>query len=361
MSKESRQRLREEKAAVQQSKMSRRDWIRNGSIALVTIGAGTYASYLIGEARLQKYAFLKIPFNEKTELVSAEETARMIRNSVPLDMETPVQEGTDDYISIMRDTEIHMSNTLRANGIPPGKFKTRITVQTFGEPAELHYSEPAKRYCARAIEFMRGRISGLEKLDISWQVLERGQDFRENNQGFGFIGKGVRELQRIYVFDDKGINPLGVKPATIRAVDSPGAFAAKVVDSRDDKIESWYIFISANETAIHTPFAEYLPLVVTKSTTSAIREGKLSRLESEKAEEALTEGIAHHLALGLSYVDNIPRGKRCAARALENLSGFPRYQYVKPSVRWIGKNGVQKAYDLYMENPEKFVEEISRK
>ena len=86
------------------------------------------------------------------------------------------------------------------------------------------------------------------------------------------------------------------------------------------------------------------------------------------AVEALSEGMAYHLSLALGEELGIPNYKEIVKRNRELLirpGGKSMYADVDNAIRWIERNGgfphgVQKAWNMYMDNIAHFMSEIRK-
>lgn len=76
------------------------------------------------------------------------------------------------------------------------------------------------------------------------------------------------------------------------------------------------------------------------------------------AGEAISEAISYKLGLKISKELGIPNGKNLVESSMVGIDHFPQYKYVPRAVKWVEKNGIQSAFDLYMESPKKFMDKI---
>ena len=125
----------------------------------------------------------------------------------------------------------------------------------------------------------------------------------------------------------------------------------------------WYIFNGFGPTAITCAFAEVIHLTTTKRVPDHIKtisDILLANTATRQANEALSHLIADNLALEIAKELGIPNATKRVEASYQRLIQGQDYRLLPEARKWINKPGIgnQNAFDFYMENPQKFLEQI---
>ena len=338
----------------------RRNMIKlvGGLGALLALGIPTSIVFL-NKGDEKKWVFLDTRSHPNyRHLQASDQWEEIVRQYVPLGPEKKIHPNSPKFQEIKAQTTSLIINKIQEYGWDPrGSYHPEVLQQDFGVPEQAVFSDSAIEYIEIANQFMHDQIRGLIKFEIDWTPIVLGDNFSDNSNGKGFVGRGSYSVQKVIVISSSHPNERIVIGSTVFDHGGYGSLSMAHNENNPD----FSLFISVNETAINTAFSEVFPLTTHPVTMAyANRRGIESYRLAKLADEALAEGISYHL--GLQIVDQlgIPNGKPLVEKFREGLTKRPEYYaFVPNSISWIGKNGIQQAFDLYMESPEKYMKAIA--
>lgn len=241
-----------------------------------------------------------------------------------------------EYIG--EDPEMVNINYIAENYVPLDKEGIYVV------PEKKDIAESLKEYCKQAVKFLYENISGLDKQVIDWTIIKKDDDYSEGFNRKGFIGNSYYEIFKNLEFEL-----------------SRGGFNIPILDTSTWKYDSWHLLILSGPGALCSPFSEIIPFTTLKrSIKNTERDGKMYIKEASKTDETISESLAHHLGIKIIKEMNIPNGSKHLQERNENYYQNPVYSYVPAAIKWIEMNGIQNAFDLYMESPKKFMDEIKK-
>lgn len=217
------------------------------------------------------------------------------------------------------------------------------------------HTKSVQNYCEQAIEYLYSRLSGLELIQPIWTSINPGDDYSENYNHRIFLGKGFQSNLR---FEASSKTSPKQNLIGTRTLVGSGAWCRQDFNVDSQKVDSWYIFISTNPTALRAPFSEVMPITTIKAER---RYAEVDCSDAEKLDEGLVEGISYHTAKEFAIELEIPNGTQVIEIGRQKATkSNDKYHYVPLAVKWIANNGMQQAFDLYMESPAKFKEAITK-
>ncbi len=341
--------------------LSRRGFLKKSAVAgalLFTAANGTYVALNNPFTRQQApssspqasdgWEFLSVPIRLKQ--ASPEEAKRY----VSLGPETQLEAGGTEY-RVLRDkvtNQIFESQILHRKLDPTAHHTITPYAQSFGVPLERKVAEGYVAYCKAASSYLYSRINGIEQTNVDWVVIKQGDDFTSGFNGKAFIvesrydllvARVTSEIQKLTYFD------------IVVPIHREGGYNSIF---NDNGISTWSMYLGAGFTALDTPISEPLHLAVSNREIEYRKDTDDLELIF-KGNEALVHGISHFISLELVEMLNIPEGVVINEKSLKYLASDQSYALVPQSIKWIGKNGIQAAFDLYMESPGKFLAAIN--
>lgn len=233
-----------------------------------------------------------------------------------------------------------------------GNFDIEINERWYGVPEKPEVAHNLAEYCRKAENFLHSRLNGLDKIKFDWIVLRKGENYEKNFNMKGFIGN-VNYLVRDIKAHGEGLVVEGNHVKGTEGGRGRGNF-----DKIKKEITSYFMFIGAGTAAIQSPFSEIIPATVSRKTWENFE--KLGYDDAWYIEEALAEGISYILSLEISKELNIPNGEKLMQELYDFHITRRQYKFLPQAIKWMQKNGIQKAYDLYMDSPLKFFEAIKK-
>lgn len=260
-------------------------------------------------------------------------------------------------LSLGKSLDPKAKRALESKGYDLGAlYNIEKTNLHFGYPESKHATEEAFKYCKAANEYIHSNLKGIRDFKFRWTPLKAGDNFSRDYDRRVYIGR------RLYVPQSFKVTTLEKTPqmtltwsVTESNEGGKGIYGA-MPDPEDD---FFYVYVSTGDSLLRAPFSEFIPL-------SAIRkrneyELKVGDVKAAQSIEALSEAMSTILARGFSRKLKIPNGEETVDRLhklLEEESEL--YKYVKPAIRWMEKHGIQAGWDLYMDDPAKFMKAIER-
>jgi hypothetical protein len=243
---------------------------------------------------------------------------------------------------------------LTAAGLPGlnrAPYNLTLFTSYYGVESEQRFSDSAINYSRKAVDFLYEKLQNLDKRNFRFAALKKRQDYTKDYDNTIFIGDNYYEIQEIKAVNtQKPEQSASIK----RSYTGKGAFCTVTPNDSDHSVKEAYIFIPSSDFALFSAFSEIIPITTIKASRLAYGEG----IDSVIADEAISEGISRVLALELAQKLEIPNAEK-RIRSIELKSYKPMiYKHVPEAIKWIEKNGVQKAFDIYMENPTRFMDLI---
>lgn len=255
--------------------------------------------------------------------------------------------------NFQREWSDGISRELAEKGMLPST-KISLKTQFFGLPDKLDFMEPMKKYCEQAAQYLFSNLRGIINYNIEWTIIKAGDNFLKSCDKKGFIGNSYGYFARVFAENphDKD-NPISRE--AFSAFNGSTAYAHEW--EPNSTIPPFkLVFIGVGSGALNAPFSELIGL----STTDRMNQKTgLSVLEDIQANEAMHEAVADSLMRGLLKELGVSNQANLISKA-SALMNSPRYFYVPNAGRFVQRNGIQAAYDLYMESPRKFLDAIKR-
>jgi hypothetical protein len=327
-------------------KISRREFLKR---SLAFSGAGIFlgAENLFGKEEEDRWSFLR---DRKLKRFNSIEEIKS--NCVPLCVAKRISSIMAEDVK-KRNFFGRLVSKIKRD-YPNFDKKTRIKFslgeQDYVIPGEGVHCLNYKKYCLKCEEFLYNNLEGLEKKLIDWTIIKKGDIFEKDYEGKGFIVEGVYKIYTAGAFIEN--------KASVFISDAVGMGPISYSYSNP---HNFYMCLSAYKSGIRSPFSEIIPLT-TNIKTKDFMNGGLNSLEISKYHEAITEGLSHHLTLKACDEFEIPNGRKMIGDELKGVlsKNYKIYDYVDQSVRWIEKNGLQTAFDIYMEDPFRYIQEIKK-
>lgn len=231
-------------------------------------------------------------------------------------------------------------------------YSTYLTEQKYGVPENAVFSKQLLEYCKNAEKLLRDRVKGLDFPSLDWVVLSHGDNYKRDVQNKALIGNSLYDVLRTRVINDRNESQRFV----IGDRKHRSGSYATLDDPKTELVEPRYAFIGTGPSAIVAPFSEIIPLATDARARKAFRDND----EFHQAQETLSEGVAYVLSYEMVQKYNIPGGAKHIEFVHSNIASNPRYKYVPQAIKWIQKHGLQAAFDLYMKDPGKFMEQIKQ-
>ncbi|MFC1691329.1 hypothetical protein ACFL0W_04045 [Nanoarchaeota archaeon] len=251
--------------------------------------------------------------------------------------------------SIKRDIKLEA----RTRGFSPRNSIGFVYRQIFGIPDDLEHASSLMAHCKKAEEVLYESFPDLEKLNIKWTILKKGDNYETDFNGRGFLGYGYFDVVTYGIKSLMNDEKIERKMARMN---QGGLHLNQDIANTPEK--EYLMFISASPGAVFSPFSELIPALFSKVERKY--EQETSNASTYLAAEAFSEAVAHVLGLKLCDELKIPGGKDILAKHLSMLASLDHgpYRLVPQALNWVQTNGVQAAYKLYRESPGKFMEAI---
>lgn len=283
----------------------------------------------------------------------------IVRKYAPLGKEMPIADGTAEFENIKKTITPVLQEELQTMHPDGANYGLSAASQNYGIPTDPSIAASLVDYCQTAERFLHDSLSGLDDFSIDWLALKEGERRTNQFNQKAVIGRGSYEVVTVTATNKENPDQKLVK-GRVSYIDGSYNRGSYDFDTRTHKW--WVIFIGTGPAAINAPFSELIPLTTTKKRQEYAREAGMDI--AIQADEALAEGISYTLSMMISDELQIPQGIQTIQDADRNIiesykdKAYSPYKYVDHSKRWIKKNGIQRAFDLYMESPQKFMDQI---
>lgn len=237
-----------------------------------------------------------------------------------------------------------------------GNYYFKTFQQMYGQPDHPEFTESLLVYCKKAHDFLYQNLAGLKKFNLDWTILNYGDNYQKNFEQRVFLANGYCEVLDHFVHDEK-TGQLLFPYSTSRTASITNKARVEYKNKDSNEMLWFYICLQTGKSALKAPLSEIIPLSMAEKHREYIR--KVGSDLADIAVEAASEAAAFILSKELARELNIPGGIDIISKNhLSGLPSNPRYQQVSNAVKWMEKNSVQAGYNLYMEDPEKFMQAI---
>lgn len=347
MSRKNRRRNQRQKEQEKPKDPSRRKFVIGGIAALGAIAAPAIYILSCTSPNNDNWEFLR----REVDINLPQDTWRYpVHYYVPLCAETEFNKEDKELEELIRTKMPAIRSETRRRGLK-GENGLLGTEQHFGRPEEARFAEPYKEYLTIAIDYLYSRLPRLERVPLELVILKEGDNYSNNEEGKGFIGYSLHDVQRVHVTNEK----TGEKFTVGLSINRDGAFVRSRFNKKGER-ENYFIFFGTGPMALSSAFSEIIPLTTSEVSASYLR--KFGFDKYQVAEEALSEGISYLLTIELIKELNIPQGMEILDEIQRGTKKKSRYQLVPASIRWLKENGIEKGLELYMSDPEKFIKSI---
>ncbi|MGD8642430.1 MAG: hypothetical protein PVG89_17465 [Gammaproteobacteria bacterium] len=234
--------------------------------------------------------------------------------------------------------------------------------QHFGVPYNADDGHRLLEYCKRVHDYLYSRVNGLFDAEMTWHILtpeSHPDDLIDSEQFRADIGRYTYYVMRVFI-DRHDMNDL---PSLINAQPLNRAIHF-IVGDEQSLPQKAHLYLIPGTTSLVSPFSEILHL--TFHAPSEIYEANLKQsVSSEKAHEyAIDAGEtineATAIVLAREYIRRYGDSKRVATinAMADNLGG--RFSAIHKAIAFISQTGVQKAIDLYLDNPAGFMKQLDK-
>jgi len=238
------------------------------------------------------------------------------------------------------------------------QWRVKAYEQIYALPDKPQISKYLIEHCKQCETYLDKNISNLNIPKIDWTVIRKGDDYSGSDISVfnkkSFIGRSLFYLKAADFYNTE--NP--EQTITIeKPFHSDGSLLQTKINPKGE-LDYWYMLITSGKASLCAAVSETLPLVTYPTVFRYAQEaGKEAAL---MADETLVEGIRHVIAEQMIKDFKIPNGNKILEATIENmLQSSSMYKSVPQSIDWIKKNSVKDAFDLYMEDPGKFIKSIN--
>ncbi|MBI2133361.1 hypothetical protein HYU11_01625 [Candidatus Woesearchaeota archaeon] len=220
-------------------------------------------------------------------------------------------------------------------------------IQGFGVPLDTKVAEGYLKYAGIAYEHLHQRIKGLNET-VNFKIVRPSDNFK-SSRGNGLIVETWHD-----VFSIKAVN--SENPVQEFWLDMGTSHENGSTLIPWDEY-SWTMILGAGISSLDAAVSEPLHIYTSVALRKYESETGLSQIEIE---EAFVHGAAYFMVLELIGKLHIPDGKAILDQAHAKMSKYAEYSLLPKAKAWIGRNNIQKGFDLYMESPRRFHEAIMK-
>lgn len=315
-------------------------------ISVAGLSLAVPAIYAVKGLLRDKWAFLDAPQSADINLNWTEAE----RLYVPIGPERPFRsESGHKEFGLEVVSEISKTD-------PSGHYTAALTEQLYGVPEEPVHAQDLLEYCKIAVDFLHTRLRGLDKHSPQWTIIKHGDAFERQFSQMVFLGDSYFYIQRGHAknntMPERGFIVGRCMPA------QSGAATEINYKNSDNSLESWYTFISTGNYAVLSPISEFIHLT-TSRRLGEYRE-QISNDDRVQIDETVAESLSHLVCVELVKWVGIPNGMGRLRHIRENFPQTKSYHFVGSAIRFAEQNGIQNSFDLYMENPLKYIERVKQ-
>ncbi len=242
---------------------------------------------------------------------------------------------------------------LLSEGLVPNDFELRLTSQSYGMPAPHRVAASLEQYSQQALAYLEASVEGLTHGDLEFVILKHGDDFTHDPDRKIFLGDHYYEVFRVAAFD-KATGEMNCEVA--RSTREFGNACVIRFSSPDNTIYERFGFLYTQPGAIIGIPSEVIPHTTCQRSLAFGEER--GRDNSRLAEESLVEGMSLCLGYRMGRAFDIPDFEQHLQSQRHAFAQHRIYRYVEQSLAWFQKNSLQAGFDLYMDNPDKFMQAI---
>jgi len=239
-------------------------------------------------------------------------------------------------------------------------WTAEITKTIFLKPGKIDDMKAYQIYSNKVTNFLYEELPKIAEYNtlfvpdsINWVIPKKGDNFAQGYEEKAFLVDTMMEYLS-YVIQNKKQPKQSI---TMRSLLTLGSRSQMYLEC-DKKLHNcyWYAILSAGNNAINAPFSELIPLA-TKDMAKKFK-GVIRSSEFNKLVEAFSESISYLLGLKITDKLKIPNGKEIVENFKERMMRYPEYEYLPGAIKWVRKYGLEKALDIYMTEPNRFLKEI---
>lgn len=244
-------------------------------------------------------------------------------------------------------------------GLVLKNYEMHVVHQNYGVPKNIEWTSGVINYARMAQDFLNSQNLTMRRLNFKWQNLE-GKVYRPNFNGIGFVGDHYYRAEKIRttLMDVYGKKYDIEKGHAFRL---NGATIFSDIDAVNVGI-----FVSANQSALISPFSEMLHSI----TMQRLRNNFVLGVElAVSLDEAVCENLAYHFSkrlckqIGDQKVNAVIDDFRRRTMSDANIKNTPSYKYLRKVSDFIERydgndKGLLAAFNLYMEDPHKFMKAV---
>lgn len=319
--------------------------------------AAALVSSIRGARRVQgvlngdEWAFLNINDVLKAESLSVVE-AKYVR----LGGVNPLSEASQEFLAATQPKSLdQLTREIAAMGYDAGaRYRFSPSMQMYGVPLAAEFAEPMSNYCRQAVSYLYSRVEGLTPHNVDWTIIRAGEDYSMEYNQKGFIG---RTYYLVYSLDAVNISsPIKAFRMKTGLTRFRGGANELIYYDETGELKSWHLFIGAGRSVIDSGISEALHLTTSSRHQKYTKQA--GNLAARQAEEAVVHGITYYLATDLIRELAMPEGDMHLATTHQKLMSAA-YVHVPAATRWVGQHGIHAAFDLYMDDPAKFMKAIT--
>ncbi len=240
-------------------------------------------------------------------------------------------------------------------------YEIRFSYQHFGVPDDLTQGAPLLDYCGQVYDFLYSRLNGLYDVNMAWRLLpaDRYQSGEQQLAFQGYVGRYTYYVMRAYV-DHPELDDL---PSLVTAQPMERAIHY-IVGGAFSLPKRATLYVIPGRTSLVAPFSELLHLTFHAPSQNYAIELEKTLPEGEAQQYAIDAGEtineATSILLAKEFIRKYGASERLAMiDAMANNLNH-RFNYLHGAIAYIKRNGVQKSLDIYLENPRRFLEQLSK-
>ena len=329
---------------------TRREFLRFGGIGL---GVAGLAGLLVYGSRQnsEKVLFVKAPLWNDEKIKGQQNLEAAMARSAKIKGAGIFYEGERE--AFINSLMPRAALKLQQRGIDPGKCEFKVSLEYFAVTESEKYRPSQRNYVLAAHDFLKSEIKGISLPDLEFVFLPEQQKNAKDLVPV-YVGNRLLRVRSLSAFyKNQGVY------ARVKTRSLPGYVQQELYPDAG-KVNVQFGFLGSGEIGVLAPFSELIPMATSKKSITRYT----SNLEFRQQEEALSEGISYHLAKKLLREMGVKEGDEIVERSRITGEIGPTneqiYKFVEPSIAWLGRNSLQAGFDLYMEDPRKYISAISK-